>query len=202
MNIARVAAFAAILIIPSAAGAGPRDELVDGMAKCGAVADNAARLACYDALNPTVKAAQLEPAPPAAAPPAPPAEPADTRAWYDPGRIFGVAPGQQTKPEQFGGEALNAPPLPPGTPATPQNTPPPALDSITAVVTDYAFDPYDKFIVFLDNGQVWKQLESDTGVKARFVKGGKNTVVISRGFIGSYNISINDGPSYKVRRVK
>jgi len=201
MNIARVAAFAAILIIPCAAGAGPRDDLVDGMAKCGALADNAARLACYDALNPTVKAAQSEPAPPAAAP-APPAAPEDTRAWYDPSRIFGVSPVQQTEPEQFGGEALNAPPLPPGTPATPQNTPPPALDSITATVTDYAFDPYDKFVVFLDNGQVWKQLESDTGVKARFVKGGKNTVVISRGFIGSYNITINDGPSYKVRRVK
>ena len=201
MNIARVAALAAILIVPAGAQAGPRDDLVAGMAKCAALADNTARLACYDALNPTVKAAEAEP-PPVAAPPAPPAAPADSRAWYDPSRIFGVSPNQQTQPEQFGGEALSAPPPPPGTPATPQNTPPPALDSITAAVTDYAFDPYDKFIVFLDNGQVWKQLESDTGVKARFVKGGTNTVVISRGFIGSYNITINDGPSYKVRRVK
>ena len=202
MNIARVAAFAAILIIPSAAGAGPRDELVDGMAKCAVLADSAARLACYDALSPMVKAAQTEPpAPPVAEVPAPPA-PADTRAWYDPSRIFGVSPRQQTKPEQFGGENLDVPPPPPGTPATPQNTPPPALDSITAAVTDYAFDPYDKFIVFLDNGQVWKQLEGDTGIKARFVKGGTNTVVISRGFMGSYNITINDGPAYKVRRVK
>ncbi len=79
---------------------------------------------------------------------------------------------------------------------------PEALESITATVTDYSFNPYDKFVVFLDNGQIWKQLESDTGVKARFAKGGKNTVVISRGLIGSYNMNINDGPTYKVKRVK
>ena len=54
----------------------------------------------------------------------------------------------------------------------------------------------------LDNGQIWKQLESDSGIKARFEKGGKNTIVISRGLIGSYNANINDGPTYKVTRVK
>ena len=199
MNIARVAAFAAILIIPCAAGAGPRDDLVDGMAKCGALADNAARLACYDALNPTVKAAQSEPPPPVAVA-APPPE--DSRAWYDPSRIFGVSPRQQTKPEQFGGEALDVPPPPPGTPATPQNTPPPALDSITAGVTDYSFNPYDKFLVILDNGQIWQQIQSDTG-KATFDKHGKNTVTISRGFIGSYNLVVNDSSLlFKVRRLK
>ena len=41
------------------------------------------------------------------------------------------------------------------------------------------------------------------GGKARFEKGGKNTVTISRGFIGSYNMVINDGGAvYKVKRLK
>jgi hypothetical protein len=197
MNIARAGLIAALVLLPVAASGGPdpRQDLIDGMAKCAAITDGAGRLACYDALNPTLQAAQAAPPPPAAA--APPAATADNRPWYD---IFGVSPSRQTTPQTFGSEGLQAPPPPPGTP--PAALPPPALDSIAAAVTDYAFNPYDKFVVFLDNGQVWKQLESDTGMKARFQKGGKNTVVISRGFIGSYNMTINDGPAYKVTRVK
>lgn len=201
MNIARVALVAAIVVFPSLVQAGPREDLIDGMAKCGAVTDNAARLACYDALNPTVKAAQAEPPPPPAAAP-PPAETADNRPWYNMDRIFGVSPREQTKPEQFGGESLPVPPPPPGTPATPENTPPPALDSITATVADYSFNRYDKFLVILDNGQIWQQIASDTG-KARFDKSGKNTVTISRGFIGSYNLVVNDSSLlFKVKRLK
>jgi hypothetical protein len=198
MNITRAAVIAAALAVPFAAQADPRQDLVDGMAKCAGIAEGTARLACYDALNPTLKAAQTPPPPVAA----PPAAAADNRPWYDTDRIFGVSPREQTTPQQFGGENLQAPPPPPGTPQTAANTPPPVIDSITATVTDYSFNPYDKFVVFLDNGQIWKQLESDTGTKARFEKGGKNVVVISRGFIGSYNITINDGPVYKVTRVK
>ncbi len=199
MNMARVAVFAAAAMLPVAAFAGPdpRQELIDGMAKCAAVADNTARLACYDALNPTLHAAQAAPPPPppAAAPPAATAD--NSRPWYD---LFGVSPSHQTTPQSFGSEALQAPPPPPG--VAPSEKPPEALESITAAVTDYSFTPYGKFVVFLDNGQIWRQLESDTGVKARFAKGGKNTVVISRGLIGSYNMNINDGPTYKVKRVK
>ena len=198
MNKAIVAVLAAVLL-PGVAAAGPdpRQELIDGMAKCAAVADNTARLACYDALNPTLHAAQAAPPPPAAV--APPAQQADNgRPWYD---VFGVTPSRQTTPQTFGSEGLQAPPPPPGTP--PSERPPEALDSITATVTDYSFNPYGRFVVFLDNGQIWKQIESDSGgVKARFDKGGKNTIVISRGLIGSYNANINDGPTYKVTRVK
>jgi hypothetical protein len=210
MNIARVALLAGTVLATGPAMAGPdaRQDLIDGMAKCAAVADNMARLACYDALNPTLRAAQEAPPPappPAVVPPpatvpaaTPPAQQADNgRPWYD---LFGVSPSHQTTPETFGSEGLQAPPPPPG--AAPVEKPPEALESITATVTDYSFNPYDKFVVFLDNGQIWKQLASDTGGKARFNKGGTNTIVISRGFIGSYNANINDGPTYKVTRVK
>lgn len=201
MNIARVAAIAAIVLVPTLAGAGPRDELIDGMAKCAAVTDNPARLACYDALNPTLKAAQAEPpAPPAAA--APPAKAADNTPWYDPFHVFGTSPRQQVRPEQFGAENLSAPPPPPGAPAAAAPPEPQALDSITAVVTDYSFNHYGRFLVILDNGQIWRQLASDT-VKAHFGKDEKNTVTISRGFIGSYNLTINDSSIvFKVERLK
>ena len=203
MNIARVAAIAAMVLVPALASAGPRDELIDGMAKCSAVADNAARLACYDALNPTVKAAQAEP--PAAAPPpgtTPPAQTADNTPWYDPFHVFGTSPRQQVRPEQFGGENLAPPPPPPGTPAAAIPQEPQALDSITAVVADYSFNPYDKFLVILDNGQIWQQLEADSG-KARFMKGEKNSVTISRGALGSYNLVVNDSSLlFKVKRLK
>jgi hypothetical protein len=200
-----LAAAAAVLAVAlaSPAVADPRAELIDGMAKCAAIGDGPARLACYDALNPALKAAQAEPPAPVAAAATPPPV-ADNRAWYDPDRIFGVPTRDQTTPQQFGGENLAPPAPPPGQkPEVAANQPPPSLDSITVGVTDYSFNPYDKFIVVLDNGQIWQQIESDTGVKARFQRGGKNTVTISRGFIGSYNLQVNDGSAeYKVKRLK
>jgi hypothetical protein len=211
MNIARVAAFCAIALVPAAAQAGPRDDLVAGMAKCAGIADNAARLACFDALTPTLKAAQFEGpsvaapvtapsgAPPAAAAGAPPPV-ADNRPWYSVDRILGVSPRDQTRPEQFGGENLAPPPPAPGTPEA-ANQPPPPLDSITVGVTEYSFNPYKKFIVILDNGQIWQQLPSDDGI-AHFMKGAKNSVVIERGMLESYSLILNDSATYKVRRLK
>ena len=201
MNLSRAALVVAIVMLPAAAHSGASDELVAGVAKCATVPDNSARLACYDALAPQLKAAQSQPAPPVA--PTPPTETADSRPWYDPGRIFGTSPAQQTRPEQFGAENLT-PPKPP--PPKPGEAPPPpepeALESVTAKVTDFALNPYGRFVVFLDNGQVWRQLEGDTD-RARFRKDGGDTVVISRGALGSYNLVINDsGRAFKVRRVK
>ncbi len=63
-------------------------------------------------------------------------------------------------------------------------------------------DPFGKFVIFLDNDQVWQQLQADTE-HANFHKGGGDTVSISRGFIGSYNLQINDSNKvFKVKRVK
>jgi len=192
MKFWKFACVAALVLVPAEAGAGPREDLIEGMAKCAAVADNAARLACYDALAPELKAAQSQPQ-----------EPVDNRAWYDPGRIFGTSPAQQTTPEQFGAEALKppaAPPPKPGEPAPP--APPQPLDSISAKVSDYAYNPYGRAVVFLDNGQIWQQILGDTD-HPHFKKGETNTVVISRGALGSYNMVINDaGAAIKVQRIK
>jgi len=199
-----LSALALFILLPVAALADPRQDLIDGMAKCAGVNDGAQRLACYDALNPSLKAAQSEPPPPAAAAPAaPPAmtaaapPPADNRSWYDPSRIFGVSPNAQTTPQQFGSENLAAPAPKPGEVAAPQ-----ALDSITANVSDYSFNSSGHFILVLENGQIWRQLQGDTD-RAHFDKHGTNTVTISRGMIGSYNLTIGDSvKTFKVERLK
>lgn len=190
MNLSRIACIAAIIAVPVAAFAGPQEDLIEGMAKCAVIGENSARLACYDALAPQLKAARTAP-------------PGESRPWYDPGRIFGTSPSAQTTPEQFGAENL-APPAPPpprpGEPVPP--TPPQPLDSIAAKVTDYAYNPLGRVVIFLENGQVWQQLEGDTD-RVHFKKGEVNTVVISRGMLGSYNLRVNDtGLAIKVRRLK
>ena len=192
MNFSRIACAAAIIFVSTGVSAGPRDDLIEGMAKCAAIADNPQRLACYDALAPQLRAAQ-------SAPP----ESSDNRAWYDPGRIFGTSPAQQTTPQQFGAEALVAPPAPPPKPGEPQApAPPQPLDSISAKVSDFAYNPYGRAVVFLDNGQIWQQILGDTD-RPHFKKGEVNTVVISRGVLGSYNMVVNDaGSAIKVHRIK
>ena len=125
----------------------------------------------------------------------------DAKSWFglDVGGWFSTEtpPARQTKPEQFGSEALPPPPVSPG--AAPPARP---LDSITAMVTDYAFNPYGRFTVFLDNGQIWRQIDGDTD-QAHFSKREKDQVTIERALIGSYNLSIaGHAHVFKVKRIK
>ncbi len=173
----------------------PQDVL-EALGRCAAITDNGARLSCYDALAPRVKDALA--APPETLPGnrTPSAE--EQRSWFgfDLSGLFGASPSQQTTPQQFGSDRL------PSVHAQEQSAAA-AVDSITAGVTDVAFTPFGRFIVFLDNGQVWRQIEGDTD-HATFKKPVKdNKVTIGRGFIGSYNLSINDSERvFKVTRVK
>jgi hypothetical protein len=173
----------------------PQDVL-EAIGRCAAITDNGRRLTCYDALAPRVKDALATP--PEALPGnrAPTAE--EERSWFgfDLSSLFGANPSQQTTPAQFGSDRL------PTTHAEEQ-TAAAAVDSITAAVTDVAFTPFGRFIVFLDNGQVWRQIEGDAD-RAIFKKPAKdNKVIISRGFIGSYNLTLNDSDKlFKVTRVK
>jgi hypothetical protein len=196
MNL-RIAAFtvgALVLSFSGAAPAAPRDDVLDAMGKCAAIADDKARLACYDALSPRLRDAL-------ATPPADLAhEPTkdEQKSWFgfDMGALFGTgSSAKQTTPQQFGGETT------PQAQAQQQTVAAEEIDSISAGVTDYSFTPFGKFIVFLNNGQIWRQSDGDA---AHFKKVAiDNTVTISRGLLGSYNLQINDGNHvYKVTRVK
>jgi len=187
---------AAVVLLASAALAGPRDDVIAAMGKCATISDDKSRLACYDALAPRVKEAQGTP--PAALPGnrAPTEE--EQKSWFgfNLGSLFASSPEQQSTPQQFGSDKL------PETHAQ-EEAAAETVDSISAGVTDYAFTPFGKFIVFLDNGQVWRQEEGDSD-RAYFHKAAKdNTVTIKRGLLGSYNLTINDSNRlFKVTRVK
>jgi hypothetical protein len=176
------------------ASAASRDDVLEQIGKCAAIVDNTARLACYDAMSPHVKDALATP------PPAIDHTPTqdEQKSWFgfNLDNLFGSAPEQQTTPDKFGNDRL---------PSTEQKkeTAEQEVDSITAVVTDYSFSLDGRFVVFLDNGQVWRQIQGDTG-QAHFKRSAKdNTVSIQRGMFDSYNLNINDAnKTFKVTRVK
>jgi len=198
-------AIAALFSSPCLAQSDVSEDALSAVAKCASLADDHARLACYDAAAPKVKDALAAPVPP---PQVAQTQEQQSESWFGLPDIFGGnGKPPQTTPQQFGNESLPPPPPPPapkpGEPAPPQPpAPPPVIDSISAGVTDWAIHPDRRFVVFLDNGQVWQQMLGDTNV-AHFAKRGPNAVVISRGALGSYNLKLNDlGMAYKVTRIK
>ncbi|HEX3666868.1 MAG TPA: hypothetical protein VHU23_16710 [Rhizomicrobium sp.] len=194
----RVVAFAvAVASATCPAMAAPvAQDLLESLGHCAGITDDHARLACYDSLAPHVKEALA--APPASLPGNrhPTAE--EERSWFgfDFGGLFESAPSRQTTPQQFGDDRVVAA-------QAKEDAAAPTVDSITAGVTDIAYTGFDKFIVFLDNGQVWRQIEGDADHAVFRKPANVNKVTISRGMISSYNLSINDSArSYKVTRLK
>lgn len=74
------------------------------------------------------------------------------------------------------------------------------LKSITVKITNIRKGPHGKIRVTLENGQVWKQIDSS---HARYNKKGDNVARIRRAVLGSFLMTINDkGAAIRVRRVK
>ncbi len=77
------------------------------------------------------------------------------------------------------------------------------LKSITAKVTKIDFNPYGQVTLTLENGQIWRQVDSD-GKKLRLR--GKNrtyTASVKRGAVGSYRLTIKElKRSISVRRIR
>ncbi|MBU6472637.1 MAG: hypothetical protein KGQ94_08260 [Alphaproteobacteria bacterium] len=221
MNLRHLSAGVAVLLAFSGPAVAQQagGTLLHALAGCAGLSDGAARLACYDRLAPQVNAALTAGAPAvqsapavAAAPPSAPQAPAapavaatqppapkDQSSWFgfDMGDLFGSSPKAQTTPAQFGADQL------PQKPQQQASAQPREIDSITAGLTEYAKTPFGKFIVFLDNGQIWRQLQGD-GTVAYFPHKLKGvSVEISRGLLGSYNMHlVGSARTYKVERVK
>lgn len=176
---------AALGFAPCLAQAAPPDGLMHALAQCAAIAQGGARLACYDRLAPQFR------------PPTPPTQ-AEKEGWFGLDNLFGGGEDKpQPTPQAFGEERI------PKTPEQQAESEKQTLDSISAKLNDYAKNAAGKFIVFLDNGQVWSQLSSDSG-KASFAKTPRdNTVTIERAFLGSYSMTIsNNTKLFKVKRLK
>ncbi len=213
-----------VVLLAGTATASPEGDLLQSMGRCAGVHAESARLKCYDALAPelrSVLAAQGTASPPplatnpeAPAPSSgPTAQAADTAATPNataasaappgpPTETFGLSrlPGRrepQTTAGDFGQETVAR------TEPEARAKAPKQINKIAASITDYATTPQGSLIVFLDNGQVWRQLDS-AGPHPHLKRGtNENTVVISRGIFGSYSMVINNkGRLIKVIRVK
>ena len=85
-------------------------------------------------------------------------------------------------------------------PASATQSPVRQIGPVTAAITSYELKPDGRFVMTLDNGQIWRQLPTDAG-KAQFRD--RNRVVISRGFWHSYDLKLNSmNAVFKVERVK
>jgi hypothetical protein len=192
-RVAAVTSLAFVTLFSGAVHADSREDLLDAIAKCSSIADDKTRLGCFDAAAPHVREVLNVPPPVLSGPPTKEEE----KSWFgfNLDGLFSSGPAAQTTPQQFGAET---------TPQVEQKMERSSqeVDSISAGVTDYSFTYDKKFIVFLDNGQVWREAGDPDIAHFRHVPT-DNKVTIERGLLGSYNMSINDGnQTFKVTRVK
>jgi hypothetical protein len=72
------------------------------------------------------------------------------------------------------------------------------LQELHAKVTKVATKPYGELVLTLDNGQVWYEIQTNSGIR---VKAG-DPVVIKAGALKSYSLVAPNGRSSKVTRVR
>lgn len=190
-----IAALAAAVLCAAPALAAEPDALLQALGRCTTVSSDAARLACYDGLAPRVQA-ENGGAPVAATAPVIAKKQQESWFGFHLGDLFGSSPSQQTKPGQFGEDEVPVA-------ASPRKPASQEIDHITAHLSDYAYNPFGKFIVTLANGQIWKELEADDARAIFHHDPSANEVTIERGLLGSYNLYVNGGNRvFKVKRVR
>ncbi len=193
-----------VLLAGGQAQAGPRDDVVDVLAKCTDVTDREARIECYDRAAPQLRAAaglppvgqvptqtplpvQTEAAPQQAAPPPPEASPPPPQEGSFLGSLdpFGADAPAAPLPAQMAYQPIGQEILP-----------------LTIGVTDYDVVPGVPFTVTLANGQVWRERNGHSETPP-FKSDGRNYVRIEHGLIGGYDLYlVGYGRLYKVMRVK
>ena len=165
-------------------GASPAVLAAGDPRSCVTIADDAARLACYDrAMGRTAapKPAPVTPVAPAAAAAATSAAVAPAApAKKDPVGEFGLSEeAKQAKDPAKAAEAAAAP------------------DSITGRVMSVRWRKYGEFVVTLDNAQVWAQIEPMPSAVVRV----GDTVTIKKALFGSYTLVTAGRIGTKVRRI-
>jgi hypothetical protein len=174
--------------------AGPRDDVLARVRQCGSLADDAAWLDCYRAAAaPMAAAIAARGAPPPTAAPAP--TPVPTLAPAAAPKVETAAAGfgiinRESNPLIAPAEALH----PPREPA--------ASEHITAHLSRYSFTSQNYFVLVLDNGQVWQQINGDDEFAVLRQPASQYEVTIKHGLFGSYNLTISGAPGlYRVHRI-
>lgn len=205
----------------SPAFARPRDDVMAGAYRCAAIANSRQWLDCYYGVAQPVRGAlSLPPVPAqqaslAAQPPAGGAPQdaelrdavlaeasrcytlAGDREWLNcyyaaaqPMRVsLGLAPAAPPPAGSFG--------LPPKPVMTRETS------GVRSAMADYKFDQFGKFTVRLADGQVWRQLASDTMLAHWMKPAGEYVVDVKKGAFSSFNLTVEHvGGSYKVQRLQ
>jgi hypothetical protein len=175
--------------------AGPvraQDVASDDLAACAAIEDAVGRLACFEALVPAKPAPAAEPAPPFAEPVEPAAAavaPVAAKAGASEdatGVEKSVAGSAADGAEAFGEEHLDR---------DAEESP-----VLRATVVDVTRAWDDSLSFHLDNGQVWRQIESR---RFPYPKNGEFEVEIARGMMGEYRLRVGgESRMVRIRRVK
>jgi hypothetical protein len=161
----RILILASILALAAAHARadGVRDALAD-IVKCADLADPSKRLACFDAATARGRGALAAPA-------------QTVREKGGGAEDFGLQKSQPVvKAEDFGKAAPE-----PG---------PKEITQISATVVEFAKTQRGRAIFVLDNGQIWRQLDSD-GTELPYPSPGTTMkVTIEKGWVNSYNLMI------------
>lgn len=173
MRIAPIAA--ALLFAASLAWADTPQDALSEITRCADVQDPTARLRCFDAAIPRARKTLEE------------LRAAEKRGFLD-WFGFGRPPKPVTRPEDFG---------------KPPAAEPGEITQLTATVAEFAKTPRGKSIFILDNGQVWRQLDSDSDEVFEPAPGKAMKVTIEAGYLGGYNLSVEGRNGIiKVRRLR
>ncbi|MEQ1930583.1 MAG: hypothetical protein ABL957_08620 [Parvularculaceae bacterium] len=166
------------------------DKAIDAALACRTVADNAARLACFDGAVAGVDSAKAERS----------AELQEKKVAKEKKKRedFGLKGGDVVvmadTEENFGGEAV------PEIRAAQDEK---RLKTITATATSIKVNSIKQATLVLDNGQVWKQLESDDENLGHPKDGKPYTVTIKRATFGNYMATVEElNRTIRVTRVK
>lgn len=195
MRLAAALTAAALLTAP--AFADERSDAAAEVLSCSSVRGDKARLKCFEKAAPALRDAFPEAAAIAEAR----AEEARLAAKEEAKEDFGLPASIADADKPFEEKAFGAEDLPKTARADDDDDG--EVDSIEAGVTEIGHSLNGKLIVFLDNGQVWRQLDADTS-KPYIRKNIEGvTAAIKRGALGSYVIRISSArDSFKARRVK
>ena len=159
--------------------------LPPSVAACTSEKDSLARLVCFDreVAKYTQPAARVAPTPsaPALAAPAAPAVAATP------------PPSASPKHDDFGSNPIVERKRDEGKPVEDR-----APTEMRAVVSKLSTKPYGEYVLTLDNGQVWEQLEHS---ETFLIKAGDG-IVIKKAKLGSFLLTVDSGATTRVRRTR
>ncbi len=167
---------ASLAALPAIAQAASTKAIYD----CAAISDDTARLACYDNAVGNLKSAE------------------------EAGEITTVSRSdvEKVQRESFGFSIpslpkLALPKLGAGKDRVDDNG---RLTSVNFTVANVRRDPYKKLVITLENGQIWRQTDSNTVTFSK--RRGVKEATIKRAAMGSFKIKLDGGPAFRAKRVK